>query len=167
MLLLLGSATFGARAAYACSCVGPAPSVRAAVLERDIAFVGEVTRHLGDGVYEARVDGVLKGSLGHRVRLEVDRRTSCATTLGTGPIIYTGDRDLSVHLCSWVWTGDEVTRLVAAEQLVTTIPSPDVGVIGPDDPPATDWRPWAAGAGVVVALAVAAMVASRRRAAQT
>lgn len=162
LLLLVGSASLGARAAYACSCAGPPASVRKAVAESEVGFVGEVTKHLGGGVYEARVDGVLKGELGPAVRLKVNRgpSASCGTSLDRGPILYLGERTFEVNQCTWRWTGNDVGRVVGTEQLVTSLPSRDVGTLGPEPPPTRNALRWVA---LLAVVAVGAVVVRRRR----
>ncbi|HEU0130606.1 MAG TPA: hypothetical protein VFQ85_06405 [Mycobacteriales bacterium] len=166
LCVLLVTAGLGAGVAHACSCV-PSPPLDRAVAESPVAFAGTITDRSGDR-YVVRVESILKGSPGARVTLRAwdERSNSCGVRLPLGPILFAGDLKEPVHLCSTVWTGDSVARVLATSRLS---PSPL--------PPSTD-RPqavgdtadsgghWVAAGGAVagVLLGAVAIGAARRRA---
>ena len=165
LALLLVASSFGARAAYACSCV-IRPEPRAAVARSEVAFTGEIMQSLGGGVYAVRVDGVLKGAVGpgERLRAESPQRSSCGVDLTPGPILYTGDRSMEVHLCSAVWAGAEVAPALAAAGVTPSPPSAALPAFGPEPPPRTGsaWAAWLLLGAVAAAVGGAAMVARHR-----
>ena len=171
LALLLVASSFGTRAAYACSCV-PRPDLREAVQRSEVAFAGEITQSIGGGVYAVRVDDVLKGEVGlaERIRAESSQRSSCGIELTPGPILYTGDRSLHVHLCSAFWAGDEVGPALAVAGLTPSPPSAALEPIGPVPPEreVPTWPTWLlAGALALGIVSLGAAVITRRRAARS
>lgn len=170
LLVLLVSATVGVRAAYACSCVGMSP-LDETVAGAEVAFSGEVTRDLGRNRYAVRVDRVFKGSVPATVTVAAEgpRESSCGIALTPGPIVYAGNRDLRVHLCSRVWYGDDAKAALAASSVKGVRPtgtaSPDSVAIGPPEEPEPDRQgplAWPVGT-LLLSGALAVLLLRRRR----
>lgn len=161
LVLAFVAGSLGSRAAYACSCVPPPPFPDTAETA-EVVFDGEVVRRLADGEYEVRVETVYRGSLPEVVTMRTGgQRSPCGRTLDLGPIAYAGDRDLSVHLCTFgLATGDSARVYGITHQGRPPAPaSASATPAAAPDPPGSDGSaalPLAAGAAVVLATAAGA-----------